>query len=127
MASLNISKKLVTTLLFALIGWALCGAIMGIGLATLTIKTTLIIHAIGAPLIFLILTLIYYKYFAYSPPIFLALFFVGFIIAVDFFIVALLINKSLDMFFNPLGTWIPFILIFLSTYSTGTFAVRYGN
>ncbi len=39
---------------------------------------------------------------------------------VDFFVVALLINKSLAMFASPLGTWIPFALIFTSTLVTGT-------
>jgi hypothetical protein len=47
-----------------------------------------------------------------------ALIFVGFVIVVDFFVVALLINKSLDMFASLLGTWIPFALIFGSAYVT---------
>jgi hypothetical protein len=44
---------------------------------------------------------------------------VGFVILVDFFLVALVINRSLEMFASPLGTWIPFALIFASTYLTG--------
>jgi hypothetical protein len=43
---------------------------------------------------------------------------------VDFFVVALLINRSLDMFASLLGTWIPFALIFTSTYLTGLVAKR---
>jgi hypothetical protein len=43
----------------------------------------------------------------------------GFVMAVDFLVVALLINKSLAMFSSLLGTWIPFGLIFVSTYATG--------
>ncbi len=31
----------------------------------------------------------------------------------------LFIEKSFDMFRNPIGTWIPFVLIFLSTYIVG--------
>lgn len=45
--------------------------------------------------------------------------FVGFVIVVDFFLVALVIERSLEMFASPLGTWIPFALIFTSTYVTG--------
>jgi hypothetical protein len=41
----------------------------------------------------------------------------------DFFLVAKVINKSMEMFQDPLGTWIPFGLIFVSTYLTG-FAVE---
>jgi len=43
---------------------------------------------------------------------------------VDFFVVALLINKSLAMFASPLGTWIPFALIFASTLVTGSLLSR---
>jgi hypothetical protein len=31
----------------------------------------------------------------------------------------LMINRSFEMFLSPIGTWIPFGLIFLSTYLTG--------
>ena len=34
----------------ALIGWALCAATMGIGMAVTSIQTALIVHAIGAPI-----------------------------------------------------------------------------
>jgi hypothetical protein len=40
---------------------------------------------------------------------------------VDFFVVALLVNKSLEMFASLLGTSIPLGLIFASTYITGFF------
>jgi hypothetical protein len=63
--------------------------------------------------------LIYFSKFHYTTPLPTALIFVGFVIAVDFLVVALLINKSLDMFASLLGTWIPFGLIFISTYVTG--------
>jgi hypothetical protein len=43
-------KKMIVILLHAFVGWALCGAIMGIGMAVTSIETTLIIHAKGAQL-----------------------------------------------------------------------------
>ena len=43
---------------------------------------------------------------------------------VDFLVVALLILHSLDMFASLLGTWIPFTLIFTSTYLTGLYSQR---
>jgi hypothetical protein len=46
--------------------------------------------------------------------------FTGLVVAVDFVVVALLINRSLAMFASLLGTWIPFALIFSSTWITGT-------
>lgn len=119
------SKQLIVPILLGLIGWALCGAIMFIGMAVTDIQTTLIIHAIGAPIIFLLISLLYYKRFNYTTPIQTALLFICVVIFMDFFLVALIINKSLDMFQSPIGTWIPFGLIFLSTYLTGRFSVRF--
>ncbi len=111
--------KLVTIFVHALIGWALCAATMGIGLATLPLQNALTIHAIGAPIFFTLVSLIYFKRFNYTAPLQTAIIFVGFVIAMDFFVVALLITRSLEMFASLLGTWIPFALIFTSTYVTG--------
>ncbi len=112
-------KKPVIILIHAFIGWGLCGAIMGIGSALTSIENTLIIHAIGAPIIFAIISLIYFKKFNYTTPLQTAIAFVAFVIFMDFFLVALFIEKSFEMFRSPLGTWIPFALIFISTYLTG--------
>jgi hypothetical protein len=108
----------------ALAGWALCAASIGIGMATTSVTNALIIHAMAAPIVFAMVTLVYYKKFRFTSPLQTALVFIGFVIAVDFFVVALLINRSLDMFTDPLGTWIPFALIFISTYLTGRAAER---
>ncbi len=116
--------KLVTIFVHAFVGWALCAATMGIGMATMSLQNALIIHAIGAPIFFTIVSLIYFKKFNYTTPLQTALVFVGFVIAMDFFVVALLINRSLEMFASLLGTWIPFAFIFTSTYVTGLYAGR---
>ena len=117
-------RKMITVLVHAFVGWALCAATMGIGMATTSIDNALIIHAIGAPIFFTILSLIYFEKFNYTTPLQTAIIFVGFVITVDFFVVALLINKSLAMFTSLLGTWIPFALIFTSTYLTGLYTMR---
>ncbi|MGD9092125.1 MAG: hypothetical protein PVF74_04730 [Anaerolineales bacterium] len=114
------TKKIIIILVHALIGWALCTATMMIGMATMTIENTLIVHAIGAPIFFSILSLIYFTKFNYTTALQTALIFVAFVIVVDFFVIALMINRSLEMFTSPLGTWIPFALIFASTYIVGT-------
>ena len=118
------SKNRITILVHAFIGWALCAATMGIGMATTSVQNALIIHAIGAPVFFTIVSLIYFKRFNYTTPLQTAMVFVGFVIAVDFLIVALLINRSLEMFASLLGTWIPFVLIFVATYLTGLYTVK---
>ncbi len=118
------SKKIFTILIHAFIGWAICASIMGIGMQSFSMKTTLIIHAIGGPLGFVILSLIYFKKFNYTTPFQTAIIFLAFIIFMDFFIVALLIEKSFSMFKSLLGTWIPFILIFGVTYLTGLIVTK---
>ena len=117
-------KQLVIVLAHALVGWALCGASMGIGMATMSLDNALIVHAVTAPIVFTLISLVYFNFFNYTTPIQTALIFVGFVIAMDFFVVALIINRSLDMFASPLGTWIPFGLIFASTYMTGKYVER---
>ena len=117
-------RKVITVLVHAFVGWALCFATMGIGQATTSIENALVIHAIGAPIFFAILSLIYFNKFNYTTPMQTAIIFVGFVVALDFFLVAFVILRSLDMFYSLLGTWIPFALIFASTYLTGLHVER---
>lgn len=120
-------SKVFTVLIHAFVGWALCAATMGIGMAATSLENALIIHAIGAPIFFMVASLIYFKKFNYTTPLQTAMIFIGFVIAVDFFVVALLINRSLEMFASLLGTWIPFALIFVATFLTGLLAVKSRN
>ncbi|MFC1821902.1 hypothetical protein ACFL9T_04285 [Thermodesulfobacteriota bacterium] len=115
--------KIITIIIFAFIGWAACGATMGIGMALTTLEFTLIIHAIGAPIYFIILSMLYFRKFNYTNPLTTATIFIAFVIFVDFILVALIINKSFDMFRSFIGTWLPFILIFVSTWLTGKIVV----
>lgn len=107
-----------------ILGWALCGAVMFVGMAVTSLRVTLIIHAIAAPIIFGVLAWFFFGRFDRLSPLGLAVAFVLLVVSLDFFIVALVINRSVDMFRSPLGTWIPFSLIFLSTYFTGRTARR---
>ncbi|MFB0565312.1 MAG: hypothetical protein ACETWK_06485, partial [Candidatus Aminicenantaceae bacterium] len=61
----------------------------------------------------------YFKKFNITSPLQTAFIFVAIVVLLDFFVVALLINRSFEMFFSPIGTWIPFTLIFSSTYLIG--------
>ncbi len=111
--------KLVLLLAHAFAGWMLCAAIIGIGLQVTTVENTLIAHAIGVPIIFAIIAWMYFRTFNYTTPLQTALVFLVFEILMDFFVIALLVQKSFAMFASVLGTWIPFALIFASTYVTG--------
>jgi hypothetical protein len=120
-------RKTVIILLHAFVGWALCAATIGIGMSTTTLENALVIHAVAAPIIFTLISLVYFNKFHFTTPLITAVIFVSFVMAMDFFVVALLINKSLDMFTSLLGTWIPFALIFTSTLLTGLYKTGRSN
>jgi hypothetical protein len=117
-------RRFGVVLVFALIAQGLCWMIMIVGRAVTSLETTLIVHAIGAPIIAVGVSLIYYKRFNYTTPLQTAIVFASVVIAMDFFIVALLIEKSFEMFASPIGTWIPITSIFLATYLAGLFAAK---
>jgi hypothetical protein len=112
-------KKILILLAHAFMGWGLCGAIVGIGRNVTSMQVTLIVHAVGAPVIFVVISLIYYKWFHYTTALQTAAAFVLLVIFMDVFVVALLIEKSFEMFSSILGTWLPFVLIFAAVYTTG--------
>jgi hypothetical protein len=120
-------RKPLILLAHAFVGWILCAATMGIGMATTTLQTALVVHAVGAPIFFAAVSSFYFKRFHFTGPLVTATVFVLFVIVVDFFVVALLINRSLAMFESWLGTWLPFVLIFGSTLLTGNIVSKTGK
>jgi len=116
-------REVVIILTYAFMVWILCAAIIGIGRSVTTLETNLIIHAIGTFVIFAIIGLNYFKRSNYTTPLQTAIIFVSFVILMDVFVVALIIEKSFDMFTTILGTWIPFIFIFNSTYLAGLYMI----
>jgi hypothetical protein len=105
----------------AVMGWAYCGALIGAGRHFLSIHTTLVVHAIGAPVGFAMISLFYHRRYAFTSPLQTAAAFLGVVVGLDLFLVAPIFEKSYAMFSSALGTWIPFALIFAATYLTGRF------
>ncbi|KPK68067.1 hypothetical protein AMJ87_12445 [candidate division WOR_3 bacterium SM23_60] len=116
--------RVFVILVHGFIGWALCGAVMGIGPLLMSMQTTLIVHAIAAPVFFFVISLFYHRKFNYTTPFQTSLVFTGFVIFIDFFLVALIIQGNVEMFGSILGTWLPFVLIFVATYCAGLFAQK---
>ncbi len=109
----------LTLLAFATLGWAFCAAIMGILPPLVGMGTALIVHLIAGPSGFAALTLVYHRRVAKYAPLTVAVVFVSWVILVDFVLVALVILGSLEMFRSPVGTWIPFMLIFALSWAVG--------
>jgi hypothetical protein len=118
-------KDFFTILAFPFTGWLLCAGVMFVGMRVTSLQNALIIHAIAAPLIFAIITKTYLKRYPKGSSVKLAAKFTGFVIFMDIFVVALMINKSFAMFSSILGTWLPFGLIFLATWLVGVFTRKY--
>jgi hypothetical protein len=117
-------KKFAVLFAHGLVGWGLCGSIIGIFRNITSMENTLIIHAIGVPIIFGLLAWLYFSKFNYTTPLQTAAFFFLFAILMDFFVIAIFVEKSFAMFASILGTWIPFALIFLVTYLVGTYKLQ---
>jgi len=114
-------QRAAVILAHAVVGWAYCGAIIGVGRHFLSVQTTLVLHAIGAPIGFALISLFYYRRYAFTSPLQTAAAFLGVVVALDLFLVAPVFERSYAMFSSVLGTWIPFALIFAATFLTGRF------
>jgi hypothetical protein len=116
-------RKTIILVCHALVLWALCGITIAIGRSVTSMQLTLKVHLVAAPLFASIVSIVYFKKFNYTSPLSTSLFFLFFIMAMDAGLVALVFEKSFDMFRSLFGTWIPFALIFLSAYMTGLILV----
>ena len=108
---------------FAVAVWMFCGALVGIGRQYMSMDTTLIVHAFGAPIGVAVLSWMYFRNCAFTGPPITATVFVATALTLDVFVVALLIEKSFDMFQSVLGLWLPQILIFAATFITGCLTI----
>lgn len=111
--------RIVVIVLHAVVGWALCGLSMGLGLATLTLTQAELVHAGVAPVAFAAVSWVYFRHFAYTSPAATVAAFLVVVVGLDVVVVALLIQRSFAMFASPLGTWLPLVLIALATWGTG--------
>ncbi len=113
-----------TGILYGLAGWLCCLAVMGICMSTLPLERALIVHAAAAPVLFVILSFHYFRKHPTPGPFQTACLFTGLVFMMDFIVVALAINRSLAMFSSFVGTWLPFALIFMAVWSTGSIVRR---
>jgi hypothetical protein len=109
----------ISLILFGAIGWVICVAIYLAGETFFRADQSALIHFILTPFVFMGLSIVYFRYINLTRPIITALAITLIFIILDFFIVALFIEKSLYLFSNIMRTWLPFIFIFLTVFLTG--------
>ena len=76
-------KKAVVIIIHAFAGWLFCGMAMDVCECAFSLENALIIYAIIVPIIFAIISLIYFKKFNYTTPLQTAMIFVSFVIFMD--------------------------------------------
>lgn len=116
--------KIVITLVVGLIGWGFCGVVMGIGPGLWGMETTLMVHAVAAPVFFVVISVVYHTWLNYFRPLVTACLWVGLIVVLDVVLAALVLESGFAMFRSFLGAWLVFILIFLATWLSGLAARR---
>lgn len=117
-------KESLILIVHAITIYFVCFAVMGVGMSMLPIDTALIVHAAAAPFVSAIFSFIYYKRFDYSSPLLTATVIVSTVILLDFFLTATIILRDYSMFYSPIGTWIPFALIFSGAFLVGYYLKR---
>ena len=104
----------------AFVIWLGCRLTVALGREALGLETALRLHAIIAPVLAGLVSLVYFRLFHATTPLRAAIFFVSFAIILDATVVAPIFEQNYAMFSSFLGTWLPFLLIFVATYVTGT-------
>jgi menaquinone-dependent protoporphyrinogen oxidase len=114
------ARSLRRLLGYGMAGWAACAAIMGLLLRTTGLTTALAVHAVAAPAVFAFLAVRYFRARGARDPFPTAVAWTMLVAALDLIVVAAAIERSIAMFASIAGTWLPFVLIFLSTWATGS-------
>lgn len=103
----------------SLVVWGLCGAVIGVGRRIWSIKTTLAVHLVAAPIFAFCLSALHRLAAPEFDPLLRAIVMTGVIMALDGLVVAPLFERSFAMFRSVVGTWLPFGLIFLASWTAG--------
>jgi len=111
----TVSRR-VSVVVHAIIGWAICGATIGVGRQIMSMDATLAVHAVVAPLAFGLLTWHHFVRYPTSSPLPTSLAMLGVVVLLDALVVAPFLERSYVMFRLFTGTWLPFGLIWASSY-----------
>jgi hypothetical protein len=106
-------------LAYGFLGWALCAATIGALLQLESLNVALVIHAIAAPVLFGTVAWRYFRARGARNPLPTALAWTALVVTLDIVVVAGFVKRDLSIFERLLGTWLPFVLIFLATWATG--------
>lgn len=104
---------------YAALGWILCAAVMFGLLAVFSPGVATVVHAIAAPLIFIFISMRYFRPSGAREPVAAALAFTAIAALLDAIVVAALIQGSPALLLSITGFWLPLGLIFIASWVTG--------
>jgi menaquinone-dependent protoporphyrinogen oxidase len=113
-------RSVLRLLAHGVAGWALCALSMLALLRLLPLTAALVSHALVAPLFFIALARHYFRARGAREPLSVAITWTATVMLLDLVVVAGIAQRSLAMFGSVAGTWLPFALIFLATWATGS-------
>jgi hypothetical protein len=100
-------------------GWVLCAVTMMVLLSLVDLTPALIVHGFAAPGFFIVIAWNYFNAPGARDPLPTALAWTAIVMLLDLVVVAGAIQRSLALFQSVPGTWLPFALIGLASWSTG--------
>lgn len=103
----------------ALVLWAACGAVMAVGRRLFGLDTTLRIHLAAAPVVAFAVSAAHARIAPEFGVALRAAAITGIVFILDLLVVAPIFERSYDMFRSPIGTWVPFALIFAASLAAG--------
>jgi hypothetical protein len=113
------ARSLSRLMVHGLAGWALCAGTMAVLLSLVNLTVALIVHGIAAPVFFTAIAWNYFRARGARDPLPTALAWTAIVMLLDLVVVAGAIQRSPAMFESVPGTWLPFLLIFLASWTTG--------
>jgi hypothetical protein len=114
------TRAVTLALAHAFVGWALCGAAMAALRAATSLRVALIARALATPVVFGVVSASYFGRRGAWAPLRAALVFAALVALFDLVIVACFVEHSLAMFRSFVGSWLPLLLVFAATWTTGT-------
>lgn len=105
---------------YGVLGWAILALITLALSAIASLGTALVLHAIVAPFVFVTLAWRYFRARGAREGLLTAITWTAIVAVLHLVILAGAIHRSMDMFASVGGTWLAFVLVFLSTWATGS-------
>lgn len=103
---------------YGALGWAVCAAIL-LGLAQVSATAALTAHVIAVPLVFALVSRSYFRARGARAPLPTAIGFTILFALLDLAVIGGVMGRGLGIFGSIAATWLPFALVFVTTWATG--------